>query len=127
MHIYIYIYIDISISLYIYIYIYTYTISNIDYDSDRLQHQDLHADELRRHQAGEVLRVRVLLSFQQPRFQQITNINVCSAAWSAFHMKRVCSGSLVLPGAREPLPQLYIIIVVVHCMRFLFIFSYFLF
>ena len=38
---------------------------------------------------GRVLNVRVLLSFQQPTFQKFVNDNDASAAWPAFHTKRV--------------------------------------
>ena len=34
----------------------------------------------------ERFHVRALPSFQQPSFQAVTNINVFSAAWSAFHL-----------------------------------------
>ena len=36
-----------------------------------------------------MIHIRVLLSCQQPTSQQFTNVNNCSAAWSAFHLKRV--------------------------------------
>ena len=36
-----------------------------------------------------IFHVQVLLSFQQPTFQQFTQSNYCSAAWSAFHLKHV--------------------------------------
>ena len=69
----------------------------------------------------DIIHVQVLPSFQQPTFQTFTTNNICSAAWSAFHLKHVAilfvsseilkcrllnllSASAMQPGSRNPSP-----------------------